>query len=161
MLIVRLSFTSHDTHDQYIGEKGYLELSDKIEWFAEGANKRFESSLMTKYEHCDSILYIEAIDAAYRFEIISGTFEHESIILADPKIIEKIRKREEAKTNSFHCIASPITSDARRKSVVSFTQRMNLAEARKHIHNNMVFSKSGDVVLEILTPILSQKGKAK
>jgi hypothetical protein len=161
MLIARLTYSTYYNHDCYLEEKGYLELTDRIEWIGPGPFKRFENSLIVNYEHSGSSIHIQAIDAEYRFEMLMGSFERESIILASPKTIEKLRKREEATTYSFHCIASPITSDARRKSVVSFTQSMNLSEAREHVQNHIIFSDNGDVVLEILTPILSRKGKSQ
>lgn len=156
MLIARLTFTTDIRHDQYIGEKGYLELTDKIEWNG-GAFKRVESSSITRYELMESNIRIETLDAVYIFEILSGTFDHKPIVLADPKSIKKSRKRQEAKVHSFHCIGSPITSDMRRKSIVSFTQRMNLNEAREYIQNTMVFSNRGDLVLELLEAIIPKK----
>lgn len=161
MLIALLSFTTDIRHDQYIGEKGYLELTDKIEWIGSGPFKRFESALLMNYEHSGSTIYIQTIDAEYRFEILMGNFERESITLASPKTIEKLRKQQEAISDSFHCIVSSITSNTREKSVVRFTESLNFSEAREYVQNRIVFSDNGNIVLEILTPILSRKGKAK
>lgn len=161
MLIARLTYTTHYNHDCYLEEKGYLKLIDRIEWIGPSPFKRFESSLIVNYEHRGSTIHIQTIDAEYRFEILMGSFERESIILASSKTIEKRRKQEEATTYSFHCIASPITSNKRKKSIVRFTESLNLSEAREYVQNHIVFSENGDVVLEILTPILSRKGKAK
>jgi len=161
MLIARLTYSTHYNHDCYLEEKGYLELTDTIEWIGSGPFKRFESSLIVNYQHRGSTIHIQTIDAEYRFEMLMGNLASESITLASPKTIEKRRKQEEVTTYSFHCIASLITSNTRKKSVVRFTQSLNLSEAREYVQNHIIFSDNGDVVLEILTPILSQKGKAK